>query len=183
MNSENQDILDLSPFSKGIRESFQIVQDVFEMLTIFNDKYPIQHKDYLVRMRYPIGVEFFENFALNKLDYEEMNFALNCIYTYIGLEAVIEKIANFTGLRLKVEDRDNKNRKLTVSIVSENIFDLNLFEKKLTDFLKDVLLFSGIDFTFDIIVLMIKLSYNKRIMSVIQKQNIIPLEITDTITI
>lgn len=179
----NEDILDLSPFSEGIRSSFQIVQDVYEMLTLFNNKNPIQHKDYLVKMRYPIGVEFFENFALNKLNYEEMNFALNCIYTYIGLEAVIEKIANFTGLRLKVEDRDNQNKKLTVSIISENIFDLNLFEKKLSEFLKDVLLFSDIEFTFDVVVLIINLSYNKKITSITQKQNIIPLEITETITI
>jgi hypothetical protein len=181
--TKNKDLLDLSPFTEGIRSKFQIIQDAYEMLTIFNNQNPLQHKDYLVKMRYPIGVEFFETFALIKLDYEEMNFALNCIYAYIGLEAVIDRIAHFTGLQIKVEEKNYTDKKLTISIISENIFDLNLFQQKLTDFLRDVLLFSNLDFIFDVIVLDIKLSYNKTITSITTKQDIIPLEITGTITI
>lgn len=181
--TENKDLLVLAPFTEGIRGKFQIVQDVYEMLTLFNDKNPIQHKDYLVKMRFPIGVAFFEKFALIKLDYEEMNFALNCIYTYIGLEAVIEKIAHFTGLQIKVEEKNYADKKLTISIISENIFDLNLFQQKLTEFLRDVLLFSNLDFIFDVVVLTIQLSYKKTITSITQKQDIIPAEITGVIKI
>lgn len=174
---EKKDIVVLESFTPHIRDKFKIVQDVYEILSRYYYDNPIEHSDYLVKMRYPIGVEFFENFALNALNYEEMNFALNVIYSYIGLNAVVDKIANFTGLKLRVSEIDQNNKKLTISIISENIFDLNLFEKKLTEFLKDVLLFSNLEFEFDVIVLTIKLNYNKSITSTINLQNITPLEV------
>lgn len=174
---EKKDIVVLESFTPHIRDKFKIVQDVYEILSRYYYDKPIEHSDYLVKMRYPIGVEFFENFALNALNYEEINFALNVIYSYIGLNAVVDKIANFTGLKLKVSEIDQNNKKLTISIISENIFDLNLFEKKLTEFLKDVLLFSNLEFEFDVIVLTIKLNYNKSITSTINLQNITPLEV------
>lgn len=174
---EKKDIVVLESFTPHIRDKFKIVQDVYEILSRYYYDNPIEHSDYLVKMRYPIGVEFFENFALNALNYEEMNFALNVIYSYIGLNAVVDKIANFTGLKLRVSEIDRNNKKLTISIISENIFDLNLFEKKLTEFLKDVLLFSNLEFEFDVIVLTIKLNYNKSITSTINLQNITPLEV------
>lgn len=174
---EKKDIVVLESFTPHIRDKFKIVQDVYEILSRYYYDNPIEHSDYLVKMRYPIGVEFFENFALNTLNYEEMNFALNVIYSYIGLNAVVDKIANFTGLKLRVSEIDQNNKKLTISIISENIFDLNLFEKKLTEFLKDVLLFSNLEFEFDVIVLTIKLNYNKSITSTINLQNITPLEV------
>lgn len=174
---EKKDIVVLESFTPHIRDKFKIVQDVYEILSRYYYDNPIEHSDYLVKMRYPIGVEFFENFALNALNYEEMNFALNIIYSYIGLNAVVDKIANFTGLKLRVSEIDQNNKKLTISIISENIFDLNLFEKKLTEFLKDVLLFSNLEFEFDVIVLTIKLNYNKSITSTINLQNITPLEV------
>ncbi len=174
---EKKDIVVLESFTPNIKDKFKIVQDVYEILSRYYYDHPIEHSDYLVKMRYPIGVEFFENFALNALNYEEMNFALNVIYSYIGLNAVVDKIANFTGLKLRVSEIDQNNKKLTISIISENIFDLNLFEKKLTEFLKDVLLFSNLEFEFDVIVLTIKLNYNKSITSTINLQNITPLEV------
>lgn len=174
---EKKDIVVLESFTPHIRDKFKIVQDVYEILSRYYYDNPIEHSAYLVKMRYPIGVEFFENFALNALSYEEMNFALNVIYSYIGLNAVVDKIANFTGLKLRVSEIDQNNKKLTISIISENIFDLNLFEKKLTEFLKDVLLFSNLEFEFDVIVLTIKLNYNKSITSTINLQNITPLEV------
>lgn len=174
---EKKDIVVLESFTPHIRDKFKIAQDVYEILSRYYYDNPIEHSDYLVKMRYPIGVEFFENFALNALNYEEMNFALNVIYSYIGLNAVVDKIANFTGLKLRVSEIDQNNKKLTISIISENIFDLNLFEKKLTEFLKDVLLFSNLEFEFDVIVLTIKLNYNKSITSTINLQNITPLEV------
>lgn len=180
---ENEDLLTLAPFTDGLVSKFQVVEDVYNMLSLFNALNPIEHKDYNVKYRYPIGVEFFENFALIELDYEEMNFALNCIYTYIGLEEVITRIAHFTGLQIKVEEKNYADKKLTISIISENIFDLNLFQNKLTAFLRDVLLFGGIDVIYDVIVLDIPLSYEKTINSITHKQDVIPLTATGVISV
>lgn len=179
----NEDLLVLAPFTEGLKDKFKIVKDVYEVLSIYNANNPLQHRDYLVRDRYPIGVEFFDLFSLNDLTDEELSFAMNCIYTYIGLDTVVARIGHFSGMRIKIVDRDTTEKKLTVSIISTSLFDLNLFQTKLNEFLQDVLLFSGIDITFDVLVLTIEQSLVKIITYDVAKQNVIPLEISGVIEV
>lgn len=168
-----KDIVNLEPFKESIRDKFSLINDIYKMLVIYYENNPIRHESYLVKSRYQIGYEFYKLFSLNSLSDDEINFALNVVYASIGIENVVTAIANFAGLVIKLDEKDIANKKLTISIVSQNIFDLNLFESKLTEFLKDVLLFQNLEFLFELIVLKIPLNYSKKLYNTIEIQNTI----------
>lgn len=181
MTNENNDIFSnivvLDHFKESLIEKFDIVKDYYETLSIYFEKYPISHKTERNLSRYPLGEEFFKIFSLTSLNEDEINFALNTVYATIGIEDVVFQIAKFSGLKIKIDNLDTAKKKLTITIVSENIFDLNLFEVKFTDFLNDLLLFQNLDFIFDLIVTTVDLEYSKKVYNVMEFQNLIPLEI------
>lgn len=178
---ENNDIFKnvviLNHFTQSLRDKFPIIKDYYEAISVYFEKYPISYKTTKNISRYPIGEEFFRIFSLTELNDDEINFALNTVYATIGIEDVIFQIAKFSGLKIKLDNLDNANKKLTITIVSENIFDLNLFEVKFTEFLNDLLLFQNLEFIFDLIVTTVDLEYSKRVYNVMELQNIIPLKI------
>ncbi len=171
----------LDHFNKNIRDKFKIVDDYYKALKVFYEKYPMTYGVESALARYPIGHEFFELFSLTPLQSREISYALNTIYASIGIEEVIYQIANFSGIKIKVNDADIRNKTLTITILSESIFDLDLFEQKFTDFLADLLLFQSLEYIFDLIVTTINLEYNKKIYNITEIQNIIPLTITQVI--
>ena len=167
-------IVILENFTQGLRSKFKIVDDVYKVLKRFYTKYPISYKQHHLLSRYQIGSDFLKTFSLNELDTDEIVFALNTIYSTIGIDQVVFMIANFSGIKVKVENTTETDKKLTVTIISESIFDLDLFQAKLTDFLNDVLMFQNIEYLFDLIVLSVNLEYNKKMYNLIEYQNIIP---------
>lgn len=168
-----KDIINLAPFKESIRDKFKLIDDIYKMLVIYYENNPIRHESYLVKSRHQIGYEFYKLFSLTPLSDDEINYALNAVYTSIGIENVVMTIANFAGLVIKIDEKDVSSKKLTISIVSQNIFDLNLFESKLTEFLKDVLLFQNLEFLFELIVLRIPLNYSKKLYNIVEIQNTI----------
>lgn len=172
-------IVILDNFTQGLRSKFKIVDDVYKVLKRYYTKHPISYKQHHLLSRYQIGSEFLKTFSLNELDTDEMVFALNTIYSTIGIDQVVFMIANFSGIKVKVESTNETDKKLTVTIISESIFDLDLFQAKLTDFLNDVLMFQNIEYLFDLIVLSVNLEYNKKMYNLIEYQNIIPCSIDE----
>lgn len=169
-----ENIVILDNFTQSLRSKFKIVNDCYKILKRYYKENPISYKHHALMSRYQIGVNFLKTFALNPLTEDEIAFALNIIYSTIGIEQVIFMIANFTGIKVKVEDTTNVDKKLTITIISESIFDLDLFQVKLTDFLNDVLMFQNLEYIFDLIVLSVNLEYYKKLYNLIEYQNIIP---------
>ena len=167
-------IVILDNFTQGLRSKFKILDDAYKVLKRYYTKHPISYKQHHLLSRYQIGSDFLKTFSLNELDTDEMVFALNTIYSTIGIDQVVFMIANFAGIKVKVESTNETDKKLTVTIISESIFDLDLFQSKLTDFLNDVLMFQNIEYLFDLIVLSVNLEYSKKMYNLIEYQNIIP---------
>ena len=169
----------LDTFTPSLRKKFPIINDCYKVLKRYYDKNPLSLLNHQLKSRYPIALNFFQTFALNPLSLQEIAFACNTVYKTIGIELVIQVIANFAGFAIKVDEINTSDKKLTITIISENIFDLDLFEKSFIEFLNDVLIFQNLEFTFDLIVLDIPLEYAKKIYNLTEIQNIIPCKITE----
>ena len=169
----------LENFTPTLRNKFKIIDDCYKVLRRYYTNYPISYKNHTLYSRYQIGAEFLEIFSLNDLDTDDMMFALNTIYSTIGIDEVVFQIANFTGISIKVDQIDETDKKLSITIVAETIFDLELFERMFTNFLNDVLMFQNLEFIYDLIVLKIALQYDKKLYNLIEHQNLIPCVIDE----
>lgn len=177
MNENNlirDNFVNLLPFTKGIRNKFNVINDCYQVLVKFYEDYPLSLKYHQLKNRYSIGYDFLKTFSILPLTDDDISFALNTIYTEIGINHVIQNIANFSGTKIKVDETSSVDKILTITIIAESIFDLDLFETKFKDFLNDVLMFQNIDFIFDLIVLNVNMEYNKKLYNVVEYCNIIP---------